>query len=67
MIDIQVEDLVEFYGDPEFRYAIGDEGFVDDIANLVFINEDDMNGLPLSAVSRVWRLEKGNYVLIWSK
>lgn len=53
MIDIQVEDLVEFYGDPEFRYAIGDEGFVDDIANLVFINEDDMNGLPLSAVSRV--------------
>lgn len=53
MTDIQVEDLVEFYNSHEFRYVIGDEGFVDDIANLVFINEDDMDGLPLDAVSRV--------------
>ena len=51
MTDIQVEDLVDFYNSHEFRYVIGDEGLVDDIANVVFIN--DMDGLPLDAVSRV--------------
>lgn len=65
--DLKCDDLIELYGDSNFRSSLTDE-FDFNIKDNTFVRDEDDAYIPFDYISKVWREDdKGNYILIYTK
>ena len=62
---LEVGDLLEFTSE-EYVYSLGDEYYIDEKANKIYLDEDDFDGHKINHISAVFRrIDCYTYKCIW--
>ena len=62
--DLKYGDLIELYGDSNFRVVLEDEFDIYEDTNQFVVNEDSLR-YDFNSITKIWREdENGNYILI---
>ena len=62
--DLKCGDLIELYGDSNFRLILEDEFDIYEDTNQFVVNEDSFR-YDFKAITKIWREDKnGNYILM---
>ena len=65
--DLKCRDLIELYGDSNFRLILEDEFDIYEDTNQFVVNEDSFR-YAFNSITKIWREdENGNYILIMRK
>lgn len=63
--DLKCGDLIELYGDSNFRLILEDEFDIYEDINHFVVNEDSFR-YDFNSITKIWREDKdGNYILIY--
>ena len=66
--DLKYKDIVELWGDENFRIVLQDEYDTNEDTNEFVTSEDDCGYYTFDMITKIWREdEKGNYMLIYKK
>jgi hypothetical protein len=63
--DLKTDDLIELFGDSNFRRSLTDE-FDINIKEETFVFDEDSDYIHFRYISKIWREDgAGNYILIY--
>ena len=65
--DLKYKDIVELWGDENFRVVLQDEFDTYEDTN-EFVTDEDSDYYTFDMITKIWREDdKGNYILIYKK
>jgi len=65
--DLKYKDIVELWGDENFRVVLQDEFDINEEEN-TFVTSEDSDYYTFDMITKIWREdEDGNYILIYKK